>query len=99
MESTFDSTFAEWAKAGGGRFFDATDADSLATAIAQALRVPFRVLDGAEVVAEGLVNGDPLELPAGEYTIEVLSEPPLKREGVVAASNTITLRLTAAVIL
>lgn len=83
-DSALKATFADWAAAGGGRYFDASDAASLGSAVSQALRVPFRILDGeGGEVAGGFVNGDWMELAAGEYTIEVESEPALRREGVV----------------
>ena len=83
-DATLKNTFAAWAEAGGGRYFDASDASSLGTAISQALRVPFRLLsaEGAEV-GGGLVNGEWLDVAAGQYTIEVQSEPAVRREGVV----------------
>ncbi|MDQ3227636.1 MAG: VWA domain-containing protein, partial [Chloroflexota bacterium] len=37
--------FAEWARIGGGQYFDATGADDLGEAIAAALQPPFAVLD------------------------------------------------------
>ncbi len=86
-DAALKATFAEWAKAGGGRFFDAADASALGTAISEALRVPYRVLAEGDEVARGVVNGDAIELPAGEYTIEVLSEPPLRREGVAVLGD------------
>lgn len=86
-DAALKATFAEWAETGGGSYFDASDASTLGSAISQALRVPFRVLDGGKEVAQGVVNGDEIQLPAGEYTIEVLSEPPLRREGVVVLGD------------
>jgi hypothetical protein len=84
--------FAAWAALGGGFYFDATNAAELDAAVDQALRVPFRLLDaGGATVAEGFVNGDPVLAPAGVYTVEVLSEPVRRIEGVqVSASQEIT---------
>ena len=86
-DAALKATFAEWAESGGGRYFDAADATALSTALSQALRVPYRVLDGNTEIARGTVNGDPIELAAGEYTIEVLSEPPLRRKGVAVVGD------------
>ena len=75
---------AQWAEIGGGRAFDAGDADSLLAGVAQALAAPFRVLDAAgEVVATGVVGGDPVSLPPGTYMVEVLTDPVRVIEGVV----------------
>jgi len=65
-----------WATAGGGVFFDAQDQQTLLDGIAAALRAPFRVydLDGTQV-ASGVVGGEALELPAGTYRLEVLTDP------------------------
>jgi Mg-chelatase subunit ChlD len=67
---------ARWAEVGGGQSFTADDADTLTQGIAAALSAPFRVLDetGAEV-ASGIVGGDPVVLPPGSYTVEVLTDP------------------------
>lgn len=68
--------FRQWAELGNGAYFDATSASELGEALEQALQPPFRVLgaDG-EVVARGIVGGEPVAIPAGTYTVEVLSEP------------------------
>jgi Mg-chelatase subunit ChlD len=77
---------ARWAEVGRGQAFSADDAGSLVEGIAGALAAPFRVLDeaGAEV-ASGIVGGDPVTLPPGSYTVEVLTEPLLVFEDVVVA--------------
>ena len=75
---------AQWAEIGGGQAFDAGDADSLLDGVAQALAAPFRVLDSAgEEVATGVVGGDPVSLPPGTYTVEVLTDPVRVIEDVV----------------
>ncbi len=86
---------AGWAELGGGRSFDAQDADSLLASISQALSAPFRVLDadGAEV-ASGVVGGQPVPVPPGTYTVEVLASPVIVLDDVVIEaemSRTITL--------
>lgn len=68
--------FRRWAELGGGQYFDATGAEELGESIERALRVPFRVRNSdGDVVAEGVVDGQPVEVPAGVYTVEVLTEP------------------------
>ncbi|MGK7296256.1 MAG: hypothetical protein ACNS61_10595, partial [Candidatus Wenzhouxiangella sp. M2_3B_020] len=64
--------FSEWAELGGGEYLDAGEAGELEAAMRQALRIPFRVIDAAgETVAEGFVDGDPVEVPPGNYTVVV----------------------------
>ncbi|MFN8519617.1 MAG: VWA domain-containing protein [Chloroflexota bacterium] len=77
---------ARWAELGGGEAFTADDADSLTAGIAAALAAPFRVLDAAGVeVATGTVGGDPVSLPPGTYSVEVLTDPVRVYEAVVIA--------------
>jgi hypothetical protein len=69
--------FEEWARIGGGRFFDAAGADELGDAIAAALQPPFEVRDAADaVIGSGVVDGDPVRVPPGAYVVEVRSDPP-----------------------
>ena len=75
---TVTHTFAEWAALGNGSYLDAGDAEGLGAALREALRPPVRVLDaGGAPVARGFLDGPALSLPAGSYTIEVLSSPPV----------------------
>lgn len=67
---------AEWAELGGGRAFEAQDADSLLASISEALSAPFRVIDAEGVeVATGVVGGQPVRVSPGTYTVEILTEP------------------------
>jgi hypothetical protein len=76
--------FSEWAELGNGTYFDATNAEELDEAIAAAVQAPFRVLDAdGNVVATGTVGGNPVELPAGTYTVVVLTDPEQRYEDVV----------------
>lgn len=75
--------FAEWAEAGGGKYFAATDQAGLSQAVNQALKTPFTVYDETgERVAEGLVGGEPLTLDAGYYRVVVASATPRTFEDV-----------------
>jgi hypothetical protein len=68
--------FEEWARLGGGQFFDASGADDLGEAIASALQPPFEVRDSAgAVIGSGAVGGDAVRVPPGTYGVEVRSEP------------------------
>jgi len=87
--------FAEWAAIGQGRYIDAADAASLNVAVAEAVQAPFRVLDATgAVVASGVVGGDPVEVPPGTYTVEVLSSTPQRFDGIdVGGGDTFTVTL------
>lgn len=66
--------FEQWAEAGNGQFFDAADADQLAEALSSTLISRYRVLDDAgDLVTIGTVGGAPVTLPAGTYTVELLT--------------------------
>lgn len=65
---------AQIARIAGGRYFRADGAAELAGALRQAVRsAAFVVFDasGETVVARGLINGDPLQLPAGRYGVAI----------------------------
>jgi len=67
-----ESRFEDWARLGGGRYFQATDPESLSRALADALKVPFSVFDASgERVARGIVDGEALELSPGIYKVVV----------------------------
>ncbi|MFN8493944.1 MAG: VWA domain-containing protein [Caldilineaceae bacterium] len=77
-------TFQRWATEGGGSYFNASNAAELDVAVTNALRAPFRVLDvNGNEVAQGAVNGEPVSLSPGTYTVEVLTEPVQRLEQVV----------------
>ena len=74
---------ADWAALGGGRFFEAPDRASLAAALRQATSAPYLVFDEEDVlVAQGLVGDAGVEVDAGVYRVEVLSDPPSTYEAV-----------------
>jgi hypothetical protein len=76
--------FADWARIGNGTYFDATNAAELDDAIAKAVQAPVRVLDAdGNVVASGIVGGEPIDLPPGTYTIVVLTNPEQRFENIV----------------
>ncbi|MCB0014746.1 MAG: VWA domain-containing protein, partial [Anaerolineales bacterium] len=68
--------FAQWAELGNGTYFAADDAEGLNSAVADAMRISYLVYDEtAEIVAIGRIGGEPINLPPGSYTIEVLTAP------------------------
>lgn len=69
-------TFKLWADEGNGAYFDAKNAQQLSASVSQALQIPFDVYDASnEWIAEGLVGGDAIELPAGSYTVKTRETP------------------------
>jgi len=66
------STFEDWAELGGGRYFQASDSEGLRRALEESLKAPYSVFDtSGERIAQGIVDGEPLELPAGVYKVAV----------------------------
>ncbi len=69
--------FSEWAELGGGQYLDAGEAAGLDEAMRKALQIPFTVIDAdGEAVASGLVDGDPLEVPPGRYSVRIDTATP-----------------------
>jgi len=66
--------FEAWARQGNGRYVDAQNADQLNRAIAESMNVPFEVRREGEVVATGIVNGEPLALKPGSYQVYMRSD-------------------------
>lgn len=76
-DEDLDRAFESWAVLGGGRYFTAGDAAGLSAALDDALRTPFIVYDRAgSRVADGVVDGAPVLLPAGRYRVVIGSAPP-----------------------
>lgn len=72
-----EGTFSAWAELGGGRYFSARDRQGLNAALGKALEVPYAVYDrSGTLIAEGAVNGEPVELAAGGYRIVLPGSPP-----------------------
>ena len=87
-DQALKDTFAEWASAGGGGYFDATKSEELAPAVARALLPSYEVVDASgAIIATGVAGGPPLEVPPGTYTIRVLSDPVKEYPGVVVESG------------
>jgi hypothetical protein len=76
--------FERWAELSGGTYFDASSADELSASIQAALGAPYQVLDtNGQIVGEGVVDGEPVTLPVGVYTVEIFTDPPMSIESVV----------------
>jgi hypothetical protein len=87
-DESLRSQFEQWAQLGGGRYFDANSAEELSASLEAALSAPYRVLDAdGQVIAEGMVDGDPVTLPPGSYWVELLIEPVRALENVLIAGE------------
>jgi hypothetical protein len=87
-DPALQETFQQWANLGGGLYFNAANANELGNAVTQAVRPSYRIVDGAgNVVATGVVGGEPVAVPAGVYTVEVDSFPPARFEQVIVADG------------
>jgi len=71
-EVVLKETFRDWARLGNGGYFDAQNGEQLKGALRATLRPTYQVMVAGKVMATGTVNGDPIELPAGDYTVRVL---------------------------
>jgi Mg-chelatase subunit ChlD len=60
------------AEVGGGRYFDATDAESLAQALKEAMAAKYTVHDAAgRMVTSGTIDGGAATMPAGFYRVDI----------------------------
>jgi hypothetical protein len=90
-ELMLQETFAEWARLGNGRYFNAADGAALAASLRQSVERSYSVLDGAgKVVASGTVNGPPVTLDAGRYRVVVPEEPARAAEDVTIEAEELT---------
>jgi hypothetical protein len=75
--------FKRWAKIGNGQYIDAANSAELSAAVTKVVQPVYRVIDtNGEVVATGQVGGPSQRVPAGAYTIEVLTDPVQRYEDV-----------------
>lgn len=81
--------FRQWSIAGGGGYFDAQNAASLNDAFSRAVKPRFEVVDAQkQVVADGLVGGEPVKVLPGEYTVRLKGAPGPSRPATVRPSAT-----------
>ncbi|ABU60189.1 vWA domain-containing protein [Roseiflexus castenholzii] len=93
----FDVEQEEWrrrlegiAVAGGGAYFDASNAEQLADALDQAIALTYRVFDAqGKEVYQGRIGSD-VRLAPGVYRIEIGGDAELTIETVIVESNTTT---------
>lgn len=83
-ELMLQETFAEWARLGNGKYFNAKDGDELAASLAESIEVPYAVVDArGTTVATGTVNGAPVAVEAGTYRVVAQTNPPRTIDDVV----------------
>lgn len=69
-DETASATLREVARVGRGSYFDAQDPAALASALQEAVKLSYRVLNEAgDVVQTGLVGGGAIQLPVGTYSV------------------------------
>jgi hypothetical protein len=80
---------ADWAALGGGRYIEAADRASLSAALDAAFTAPYLVFDASgSLVAQGTVGDEGVEVEAGIYRVEVLTDPPAVFEAVDLTAGT-----------
>jgi hypothetical protein len=85
LKKKWKGEFASWAEQSGGRYLDASDPDTLRTALTEILAVQYVVLNEAgQRVTSGSVDGEPVELMPGKYTVRVLLAQPKTYEVVIS---------------
>jgi hypothetical protein len=87
-ELMLQETFAEWARLGNGKYFNAKDGGELAASLAESIEVPYAVLDArGTTVATGTVNGAPVAIEAGTYRVVAQTNPPRTIDNVVVTMD------------
>jgi hypothetical protein len=90
-DAALKGEFAEWARIGRGRYFDAGRPEELDAAVKAATELPYQIFGpGGALVGTGLVGGEPVVLPAGSYRVEVATSPPTVFESVVVREKQTT---------
>jgi len=68
--------FAEWAKIGGGLYFDADSPKALKSALERALFPKYQLIDqNGGVTVEGVADGVSVDVAEGVYQLKVLTSP------------------------
>jgi hypothetical protein len=90
-ELMLQETFAEWARLGNGRYFNASDGEQLTASLRESIEVPYSVQDAdGRVVASGTVNGPPIAVDAGHYQLVLPSAPERRADVVVVKAGELT---------
>lgn len=71
-DAKLQATFGHWAAAGAGQYYNANNQSELGSALVDALKPAYDVLDAqGQLVAGGLVGGAPIKLLPGNYTVQL----------------------------
>ncbi|HSD68584.1 MAG TPA: VWA domain-containing protein [Woeseiaceae bacterium] len=90
-ELMLQETFAEWARLGNGRYFNAADGEELTAGLRESVEQPYTVVDAeGRIVASGTVNGPPVPVPAGSYRVLLPGSPERAQDNVLIQMETLT---------
>ena len=90
-ELMLQETFAEWARLGNGRYFNAGDAEELTVGLRESVEQPYTVVDAdGRIVASGTVNGPPVSVAAGRYRVLLPGSPDQSQNEVVVNMEALT---------
>jgi len=68
--------FTEWAKIGGGLYFDAGSPEALQAALEQTLFPKYQLINqNGDIATEGVADGRSIEIAEGTYQLKVLTTP------------------------
>ncbi len=85
------ATFRDWASAGNGAYYQASNEIELQQAVTVASQVTFRVIDQqGRTVATGAVGGAPVAVPPGTYSVEIDTAPATRRDNVLVSTQQTT---------
>jgi hypothetical protein len=83
-ELMLQETFADWARLGNGKYFNAKDGSELAASLRESIEVPYAVVDArGATVATGTVNGASVAVEPGSYRVVAQTVPPRTLDNVV----------------
>jgi von Willebrand factor type A domain-containing protein len=87
------ATFRHWSDAGGGLYFDASDAAGLGKALSQATQAGVELVDGdGKVVAQGLAGETPLTAMPGAYTVRLKGQSGKSQPVTIRSKETTAVR-------
>jgi hypothetical protein len=90
-ELMLQETFAEWARLGNGRYFNAPDGEELTAGLRDSVEEPYTVIDAdGRIVASGIVNGPAIAVDAGQYRIELPGDASRSVDNVVVKMESLT---------
>jgi hypothetical protein len=90
-ELMLQETFAEWARLGNGRYFNAMDAEELTAGLRESVEQPFTVVDAeGHIVASGTVNGPPVSVAPGSYRVVLPGSQDRSQDNVVIQMEALT---------